>query len=107
MRDICSAAQKEFSLLRRVIVVPILNNRLSISSRIGIYAGKGAFDGVKILWPHWVLAPMWRNPTHFVEQFWDVRLVVRHAKSLGDKIGNEVISPVSVLETMGGWPLFE
>ena len=50
---------------------------------------------------------MWRNPAQFVEQFGDVRLVVRHAKLLGDEIGNEVISPVSISETMGGWPLFE
>ena len=50
---------------------------------------------------------MWRNPAQFVEQFWDMRLVVRHAKFLGDKIGNQVISPVSIPETMGGWPLFE
>ena len=53
------------------------------------------------------MAPMWRNPAQFVEQFWDVRLMVRHAKLLGDKIGNEVIGPVSIPETMGGWPLFE
>lgn len=50
---------------------------------------------------------MWRNPAQFVEQFWDVRLMVRHAKLLGDKIGNEVIGPGSIPETMGGWPLFE